>query len=354
MLKPFQSFLFLLSLATFSFAQAAAPPKPTPTPAPVIEDDGDVIKINSKLVVVPVSVTDAQGLPLTGLKVTDFYLLEENKEQQLDQVSAAEEVPLEIVVLLDVSASTDPMYKFEQQTAAQFLQEVMKGKDRASVLTIGEKPYLAAPLGTAENAGNRILSLLPTKSYTAFFDTVSFAAGYLRKNALPNSRRVIIVISDGEDNFSEFLRAADKTASQQLTARNLTEKQYRRLLVAERDAAQAKAVSKVLKDLQDADAVFYSVNPAGNSYQLNVMSLRGQDTMQKFANETGGSAFLPKKAEDLSPIFRRISSELRAQYLLQYYADSDYPVGRYVNLQVNVPGRTPPVRVRARQGYYVK
>jgi Ca-activated chloride channel family protein len=304
-------------------------------------------------VVVPVSVTDAQGQPVLGLKVTDFRLLEENKQQQLDQVSPAEEVPLEIAVLLDVSASTDPMYKFEQQTAAQFLQEVMKGKDRASVITIGQTPFLAAPLGTAESAGNRILSLLPTKSYTAFFDTVSYAAGYLRKNAAPNSRKVIIVISDGEDNFSDLLRSAEKTANQQLIERNLTPKEYNRLMVAQRDAAQVKAISKVLKDLQDADAFFYSVNPAGNSYQLNTMSLRGQETMQKFANDTGGTAFLPKKSEDLGVIFRRISSELRAQYLLQYYTGTDYPVGRYVNLQVGVPGR-PQTRVRARQGYFVK
>jgi Ca-activated chloride channel family protein len=339
---------FVFTLAVFGFAQTT--PKPTPTPE---EDDGDPIKIESKLVVVPVSVSDAQGQPVSGLKIADFRLLEENKQQQLDQLSTADEVPLEIAVLLDVSASTDPMYQFEQQTAAQFLKEVMKPGDRASVITIGESPYLALPLGTADAAGTRILSLVTTKSYTAFFDSVSFAAEYLQKNGSPSSRKVIIVISDGEDNFSKLRRAAEKTANQQLTEKNLSTKEYNKLMVMQRDTADAKAVSKVMQDLQNADTVFYSVNPAGNSYQLNTISQRGQSTMQKFADDTGGTAFLPRKAEDLSPIFRRISSELRAQYLLQYYAESTYAAGKYINLQVSLPGK-PQLKVRARQGYYVK
>jgi Ca-activated chloride channel family protein len=352
-LNPFKSFLFILAFAVFSFGQTAPAATPSPKPTEVPIEDDEPIRISSKLVVVPVSVTDAQGQPVTGLKITDFRLLEENKLQQLDQISAADDVPLEIAVLIDVSGSTDPMYKFEQQTAAQFLQDVMRSKDRASVITIGESPYLALPLDTSDKASARIISLVSTKGYTAFFDTVSYAANYLQKTATPGSRKVIIVISDGEDNFSSVFKAAERTATQQLTAKNLSVKQYNKLLVTERDAAQVKAVSRVLKDLQNTDAVFYSVNPAGNSYQLNVISQRGQETMQKFAMETGGTAFLPKKAEDLSPIFRHISSELRAQYLLQYYTDTDNPLGKYVNLEVTVPGR-PQVRVRARQGYFVK
>jgi Ca-activated chloride channel homolog len=341
---------FVFTLAIFGFAQTT--PKPTPTPE---EDDGDPIKIESKLVVVPVSVTDQKGLPVMGLQISDFRLLEENKQQTLDQLSQADQVPLEIAVLFDVSGSTDPMYQFEQQTAAQFLKEVMKPGDRASVITIGEKPFVAAPLGTAESAGSRILSLVATKSYTAFFDSVSFAANYLQKNAAPGSRKVVVVISDGEDNYStSSLEALDKARAQMKNSTSgKPDEQFRKLLHEQQAAADAKTVVKVMKDLQNADTVFYSVNPAGNSYQLNVISQRGQSTMQKFADDTGGTAFLPKKAEDLSLIFKRISSELRAQYLLQYYAESDYAVGRYINLQVNLPGK-PQLKVRARNGYYVK
>ncbi len=351
MLKPFQSFLLLLALAVFSFAQTA--PTPTPKKSDVVEDD-EVIKINSRLVVVPVSVIDAQGQPVTGLKIADFRLLEENKAQNIEQISAAEEVPLEIAVLIDISASTDPMFKFEQETAAQFLRGVMRDGDRASIITISINPKLELARATAENAAVKILSIMPVKQSTAFYDTITFAADYLQKNAPLNTRKVIVVISDGEDNNSAIIRNAVRSSNKMQSKEFDTLTQQRRLeIFSGTDAAHVRAVTKVLRDLQNADTVLYSVNPAGNSYHLNKISKRGQEGMQKFADQTGGTAFLPKRSDDLTSIFRRISSELRAQYLLQYYPETDYTVGRYVNLQVNVPTRSP-VRVRARRGYFVK
>src|SRR5262245_50361511 len=123
-MKFIKAALFLSLLSVFSFAQTAPAPTPTPKQDVVVEDD-EVIKVDSKLVVVSVSVTDAQGQPVAGLKAPDFRLLEENKLQTIDQVGTAEEVPLEIVVLLDISGSVDPLFEFEQKTAALFLQEVM-------------------------------------------------------------------------------------------------------------------------------------------------------------------------------------------------------------------------------------
>ena len=100
------------------------------------------------------------------------------------------------------------------------------------------------------------------------------------------------------------------------------------------------------------------------------MSLTGQENMQKFAEDTGGTAFLPKfqpfdtkdnlqnqsngrkNAEALDRIFRQLTNELRSQYLVQYYSDADYPDGRYVKLAVGLTNRTG-LRVRARQGYFV-
>jgi len=352
-LKPFQSFLILLTLTFTSFAQTAPTPTPTPKKEVVVEDD-EVIKINSKLVVVPVSVTDAQGQPVTGLKIADFRLWEENKAQTIEQISAADEVPLEIAVLIDLSASTDPMFKFEQETAAQFLRGVMREGDRASIITISNNPKLELARATAEGAAAKILSIIPVKQATAFYDTTTFAADYLQKNAPLNTRKVIIVISDGEDNNSAMIRDAVNSSNKAQSKEIDTLTPERRLeIFSGTDAAHARAVAKVIRDLQNADTVFYSVNPAGNSYHLNKISKRGQEGMQKFASQTGGTAFLPKKADDLTSIFHRISSELRAQYLLQYYPETDYPVGRYINLEVNVPNRSQ-VRVRARRGYFVK
>ena len=127
----------------------------------------------------------------------------------------------------------------------------------------------------------------------------------------------------------------------------------------------------MLKSLQNADTVFYSINPAGSSIQLNKMAQFGQSNLDKFALQTGGTAFLPKfqpiglkdnlqnsfnmkrNQEMLTQIFRQLANELQAQYLVQYYSESDFPNNKYVKLDVGL--RNPQnLRIRARKGYFVK
>jgi hypothetical protein len=151
----------------------------------------------------------------------------------------------------------------------------------------------------------------------------------------------------------------------------LDNKALYQLTVNSRNEASMRERTRIGKILQDADTVFYSINPAGSSYQLNKMSLFGQENMERFAAETGGSAYLPKflpidtkdalmnsgnmkrNAATLETIFRQLANELRAQYLVQYYSDAEFPEGRFVKLDVKLtnPGTN---RLRARQGYYVK
>ena len=90
--------LIIYSAIILSFAFSALAQTPTPTP---VQDD-DIIKVESRLVVVPVSVLDANGLPVLGLTAKDFRVLEENRLQEIAQVSDAEKVPLEIVILFDI------------------------------------------------------------------------------------------------------------------------------------------------------------------------------------------------------------------------------------------------------------
>src|SRR5207253_861380 len=118
------SYSTVLLLTTFIFAGFAAAQTPKATPTPRIDDE--IIKVSSRLVVVPVAVTDAGGNPVPGLTTTDFKVAEDGRTVNLDAVSSAEQVPLEIALLFDISASTDAMFKFEQQTAASFLKDVMR------------------------------------------------------------------------------------------------------------------------------------------------------------------------------------------------------------------------------------
>jgi VWFA-related protein len=355
----FTILLIAQSSVSALFAQTApvAPSAPNATPAPKaaptpVEDD-EVLRIDSKLVMVPVSVTDAKGLPVNGLKREDFTLEEESKLQEIAEIGVAEDVPLEIVLLFDVSASTDTMFKFEQETAAQFLANVMRPQDRASIFTIGEKGVLVQGRESAEVSAGSIKAIQPSRQYTAFYDSLIAATNYVKQNTPPNRRKVFIVISDGEDTFSSLTKQSEIDAYHALgdDLGQLDSKKLRKTIV-KRDEARRKAQAQVLKALQNVDAVLYSVNPAGNSYHLNIMSVYGQQTMQRFADETGGTAFLPKKAEDLAPIFRRISTELRAQYLLQYYTDATAPVGTFLKLKVATP-KNPALRVRSRLGYFM-
>lgn len=363
-------FLFIL-IFTSVFSAVAQNVKPTPPPKNNNDDDGEIIKVNSRLVVVPVSVLDANGQPVLGLKKEDFRVSEENKIQQVEQVSDAEKVPLEIVLLFDVSASTDSMFRFEQETAAKFLQEVMRPEDRATIFTIGEKPLLVQSREKADKSAVAVKSIQPTKQQTAFYDSVAAAANYLQKNAPQNVRKVIVVISDGDDTNSAGVIKAIFNAEMKIVEGTLNNKELRELRAKARDSAKVREQTKVLQSLQNADTVFYSINPGGNSYQLNQSSLFGQSNLQRFAEETGGTAFLPRfqpialkdnfqntanmrlNGEVLTKIFRQLANELRAQYLVQYYSESEFPNNKYVKLDVGLNNQNK-LRLRARQGYFVK
>ncbi len=368
-IKSIQFAIIFAFISALTFSVSAQ----TTTPTPPIEDDGEIIKVDSRLVVVPVSVTDTSGQPVLGLTTKDFRVLEENKNQQIENVSDAEKVPLEIALLFDVSASTDSMFKFEQETAAQFLRDVMRPDDRATVITIGARPVILADRSDAEKAANAIKAIQPTKQFTAFYDSVGVAADYLQKNAPAGRRKVVVVISDGEDTNSlriaKAIQDGYKTLGEKVNT--IDSKSLYQFTVARRNEANVLEQSRVLQTIQNADTVFYSINPAGSSYKLNKISEFGQSNMQKFADETGGTAYLPKfspvdskdtlqnsantkrNQEALTKIFRQLANELQAQYLVQYYSEENFQNGRYVKLDVSLQNPTNR-KLRSRQGYFVK
>ena len=368
-MKFFTTLRLLSFLSVFIFLTANAVSQ-TPTPTPPIPEEDQVVKVESRLVIIPVSVTNAAGEPVLGLKAADFRVSEENRPQIIDSVGDAENVPLEIALLIDVSGSVNPLFEFEKDAAAQFLKTVMKADDRATIFLIGDKPSTVLESENAAQAAQRLKAIIPSGKFTAFYDTVSAAAKYLRQKAPVKSRRVIVALTDGEDNWSDLVREQEKATYRDVDVNRLTTEK-RNQLAATTDNAHRVAQTKIARDLQDADTVFYVINPAGASFKLNKISMRAQTGMEKFANETGGTPFLPnfaptntkdalqnsaniKKNEAmLDRIFKQLANELRAQYLVQYYAESDFPANKFVKLSVDLqnPGNN---RIRARQGYYVK
>lgn len=330
----------------------APTPKPTPTPAPK-DEDFEVIRVSSSLVMVPVSVVDPTGQAVHGLQISDFRVEEQGREQQISDLGNPDQVPLDIAILFDISSSVSQkgFFAFQQEAAASFLKQVLKPSDRAAVFTIADQPVLISPLTSAESAAAKLKAIpaATTPVPTAFYDTVAAAAKYLMQNSAERHRRVIMVISDGDDNFSNIVRdltVAEVRASQK---GEVTPASARRNL----DARRQKAVVEVQKAVQEADVAFYSINPGGPSVHLNQISTRAQMAMQSIAEATGGNAFLPEAEKDLERVFSEIAAELRGQYLLQYYSNSPSAGGQFRGIKVAVPSHAD-FRVRARQGYYPK
>lgn len=277
----------------------------------------DILTVTSNLVVVPTSVIDSTGQIVEGLTTKDFKVLENNQPQTLAKIGDPEQTPIELAVLIDVSGSVSARFEFEKTAASSFIRSVLKSFDKAAVYSIASTPQLHIELTSANEAASAIASIIAQKDKTAFYDTVVEAAQYLKEKTPAQHRRVIIVISDGENTWSD----------------------------------RYQTIGEALNEVQRADAVLYTINPSGQSLQLNKISRRGQEQMELLASATGGKAFIPESPDDLEAIFKQVAAELRSQYLLQYYSKPDTPPGTYLQIKITVPARRD-VRIRARQGYY--
>jgi Ca-activated chloride channel family protein len=294
-------------------AQSTSQTKPEQKP----QDQDEAIRLTSRLITVPVSVSDATGQQVRDLTAEDFVIEEEGRRQLITSLGEPGKVPTDIALLFDISASIQGQFTFEQQAAMRFIKEVLKPLDAVSVFSIGTKPKLVKARTTnCVEATAGVESISPVKEPTAFFDSVVEAALYLGKTADPGSRRALVVISDGEENYSEHYGLSD-----------------------------------AIRELQKNDCLFYSINPSGSSLKLNMVSVKGQGYMESMSAQTGGKAFVPETVSDLEAVFRQITEELQAQYLLGYYSSDERADGGFRKITVRAT-RRPDLRVRARQGYY--
>jgi Ca-activated chloride channel homolog len=300
--------------------QSSSRTKPASDPqsgSPVQEQD-DTIRFSSRLVQVPVSASDASGQPVKDLKVEDIVIEEEGRPQQVVALGEPGKTPVEIALLFDVSGSIQGQFAFEQRAAVQFIKDVLKPSDAVSLFSIGLRPKMVKARTTSgEEAIASLMSIEPLKEPTALFDSIAEAAHYMDKTAASDSRRVLVVISDGEENYS-----------------------------------QGNTLSDVLRELQKKDCLFYSINPSGGGIRLNRISLKGQSFMEAMASQTGGRAFNLARVEELESVFRQIAEELQAQYLFGYYSTDERRDGGFRRITVRAPKRMD-LRIRARQGYYV-
>jgi Ca-activated chloride channel family protein len=280
-------------------------------------EEGALIRVSSNLVMVPVSVTSEDGSLVQDLEAGDFTVEENGQVQRITRMAEPGQMSMELALLFDLSGSVNHCFPFEQTAASEFVERLVRPGDNVALFAVGAEPQLLqARTSDVKPILASLLALVPTQSPTAFYDAIVVAARSYEVSAGADKRRVAIVLSDGEDNNS--------------TRYGLTD---------------------ALRAMQEADCIFYAINPVGATIKMNRVSRQGQQAMEAIAKQTGGMAFMTDTVEQLPAVFGRIAAELRAQYLLEYYSTNASTDGRFRTILVRVPER-PDLRIRARQGYY--
>ena len=313
--------LCMLAAAATSPAQQPKP-KATPTP-PLSEQDQGSIIIPIRRVRLPITVVDKKGRVVPGLLKSDFLVFEDKVPQLIETFSndLGQSESLYVAVLMDTSPSTAGKLKFEQESAMNFIQTVVRPrKDRVLFATFDHEISLRQDFTDKLDLLDRaVFGVKKTGSQTALFDAIwQFCDEKLRSVA---GRRVLVVITDGEDTYSRAnLRdAIDIAQRTETTIFAISTKAGFLATVPGVEAGQ-------VKDQKDRDLVI-------------------------LAEETGGVAFFTGDMLSLERSFSKISKELRAQYLVTYKPVNDRYDGSFRRIEVKLADSRGELKVRTKHGY---
>jgi Ca-activated chloride channel homolog len=314
-------------------AQAPAPPQDQQ--APTRQDQGKIIQ-TVNLVDVLFTVLNHRNKLVPDLEKGDFKILDDNKLQTIRYFSKQTDLPLRIGLLLDTSNSIRDRLKFEQDAAVSFLYNVIRrNKDQAFVMTFDDEPNIIQ--GFTDDAGKLRDQIVATRAGggTAAYDAVYDACEQqLSHPPRPPGdqpdvvRRVMILISDGEDNLSNHAR------------------------------------SEAIEMAQRYSVVIYTISTSTQWIQLSQTDpekaanrkmhlTEGDKILDDLAEETGGRAFFPYHVDDLDQSFQDIGDELRNQYSIAYNPTNYILNGKYHKIHIEVPDHKG-YQVRARRGYYAR
>jgi VWFA-related protein len=315
---------------------APKPPTPNPQEEQQIQKSQTTIPITVNLVDVLFTVLDRRNKLVSGLEQQDFRILDDNVPQDIRYFSKQNGLPLRIGMLLDTSNSIRDRLKFEQDAADNFLFSVLRrNKDEAFVMTFDDEPQLLQ--GFTGDTGLLRDHILRTRAGggTAVYDAIYDAcAKELSHPPRPPGdqpdvvRRVMILISDGEDNLSTHTRAEA-------------------IEMAQRTSVVIYTISTSTQWVTLDDP---GKEKSGNrKYHLT----EGDKILQDLADETGGRSFYPYHVDDLDQSFQDIGEELRNQYSIAYNPTNHSVDGRYHKIKIEVPDHKG-YQVRARRGYYAR
>jgi VWFA-related protein len=271
------------------------------------------IKVRVELVNVLTTVTDRKNRLVTDLTKDDFRIFEDGKPQDIRFFSRETDLPLRIGILIDASNSIRDRLRFEQEAAIDFLSVALRpGKDLAFLVSFDVEPQLIQDYTDDLEKLSNAIQGIRAGGVTSLFDAVFFSC---KEKLLffpppePYLRRVMIIISDGQDNQSVHTR------------------------------------EEALSMAERAEVTIYTIGTNRTGSEA-----RGDKVLHRLAEVTGGHAFFPFEAGDLAANFQEIARELRSQYSLAYVSTNAAHDGTFRNITIQPVDKN--LRVRAKNGYF--
>jgi Ca-activated chloride channel family protein len=358
-------------------------PQGTPTPAVADKqagddvDEGDVVRVETKLVSVPAVVTNKSGRPLIGLHAENFLLFE-NGEQQKIANFATTEAPFEIALLLDTSGSTRVDVGLIRQAANAFIDALRPG-DRVAIVgfntmrqgqSVGARVEVLAGLTDDRKLLRSAIENLGSSNGTPFYDALVRIADDIfheppREDV--RGRRAVVALTDGVDSTSEsdfqtarakFNRAGVATYFIEVNTEDFVED---RLL---KDCQDDGRLTLSAKQLERYRRVFFPrARPddfvdfcqMGQFERMQIsrdLYNLARREMDEIAKSSGGINFSAASLQDARAAFTRVATEIGTQYSLGYYPSDKARDGKFRAIRVEVQGAPEKAQVRAREGYY--
>jgi len=323
----FYSLIMLAGLSLVVVSATAQNPKPSPqkpataTATPDQNQEKEVVNI--RRVRLPITVTDKKGQFVSGLTQGDFLVMEDKIPQKIDSFTSEENnsLPLYVGVLMDTSPSTAAKLKFEQESAMNFIQTVVRPRrDRVLFATFDHEITLRQDFtDRLELLDRAVAAVKKTGEQTALYDAIWQFCDQKMRSA--QGRRALVLITDGADTYSraDLNDAIDIAQRTETTIFAISTKAGLSGTVVGVETGQVK--SKADKDLD------------------------------RLCDETGGAAFFTGDMLSLERSFTKISRELRSQYLITYKPSNDKYDGSYRRVEVKLTGAQNNMRLRTKRGY---
>jgi VWFA-related protein len=275
-------------------------------------NEESTIRVEVSRVPLLFAVTDKRNRFITDLEKDDFEVFDNNVKQEIREFVRESDLPLRIGILMDTSNSVRGRFRFEQESAIEFIRGVLAdGNDRAFLVSYDTRAELMVDYTEDAEELARGVRLLRAGGGTALYDAIYYAC----RDKLPEDqpleqyRRALILIGDGDDNQSSVTR------------------------------------DMALEMAHKAETVIYSI-----STNRTGQKQAGDNVLRYFAEETGGRSFHPFQATDLEQSFADIANELRHQYFI-IYSPTDFALdGSFHKIRVRTNVKN--TLVRARSGYY--